>query len=142
MSYLLDTNVISEAVKPRPDPRVVEWLAAVDEDRVFLSVISLAEIRRGIELMAVGQRRDRLETWLTEDLPTRFEGRILSIDHGAADAWGVFMARARRAGVALSTMDGLFAASATVHALTLVTRNVRDFEALGISLFNPWQDQE
>ena len=139
MSFLLDTNVISEWVKPEPDPHVVAWLNGVAEDRVFLSVASLAEVRRGIELMSAGKRRERLALWLTEDLPARFEGRILQIDSRIADSWGVVMARGQKAGVNVGTLDAFFAATAEVHGLTLVTRNVRDFLKLGVRLLNPWQ---
>lgn len=137
MSFLLDTNVISEWVKPQPDPDIVAWLAEVDEDRVFLSVASLAEIRHGIELLPPGQRRRRLETWLEEDLPARFEGRILDIDRRVAARWGVFMSRGKKAGRPLGTMDAFFVATAEVHGLTLVTCNTRDFEALEVTLLDP-----
>jgi len=139
VSFLLDTNVVSEWVKPRPAPNVVSWLAEVDEDRVFLSVVSFAEIRRGIELMPVGQRRERLETWLTEDLAMRFEDRILSIDQHVAESWGVVMARGSKVGLTLGSMDAFFAATAEAHGLTLVTRNVRDFLPVGISILDPWE---
>jgi len=139
VSFLLDTNVVSEWVKPRPSPNVVSWLAEVDEDRVFLSVVSFAEIRRGIDLMPIGQRRERLETWLTEDLAVRFEDRILSIDQRVAENWGVVMARGNKAGLTLGSMNGFFAATAEAHGLTLVTRNVRDFQPVGISILDPWE---
>ena len=142
MSFLLDTNVISEWVKPEPNPHVVEWLKEVAEDRVFLSVASIAEVRRGVELMPPGKRRDRLASWLTEDLPVRFDGRILDIDGRIAEAWGILMARGQKAGVNVGTLDAFFAATAEVHGLTLVTRNVRDFLKLGIRLLNPWREVE
>ncbi len=96
--YLLDTNVLSEWVKPEPNPGVVRWLANGDEDRVYLSVASLAEIRHGIELMPLSKRRVRLSEWLVDDLTARFEERVLDIDRGVAETWGILMARARRAG--------------------------------------------
>jgi predicted nucleic acid-binding protein len=138
VNFLLDTNLVSEWVKPYPDPKVMAWLAEVDEDRAFISVASFAEIRRGIELMPHGRRRDRLAFWLENDLPIRFEGRILTIDHRTAETWGVVMARAQKAGLTLGSMDAFFAATAEVHGLRLVTRNVRDFEKLGIAVLNPW----
>ena len=138
MSYLLDTNVVSEWVKPEPAPSVVEWLSGVDEEETFLSVVSLAELRRGVDLLGAGRRRQRLEKWLSEDLADRFHGRILAIDIAVADAWGRLTARASRAGRTLGTMDGFVAATAAAHGLTLVTRNVRDFERLGVDVFNPW----
>ena len=98
MSFLLDTNVVSEWVKPRPDPSVVAWLAAVDEDQVFISVVTLAELRYGIERMRSSIRRNRLAQWLRDDLPIRFDGRVLSIDPIVADAWGKVVAPARPQG--------------------------------------------
>ena len=138
MSYLLDTNVVSEWVKPEPASGVVAWLAEVDEDDVFLSVISIAELRRGVELLAPGRRRQRLEKWLSEDLADRFHGRILSIDLDVADAWGRITARAARAGRTVGSMDALVAATAEVHGLALATRNTKDFDHVGVPLFNPW----
>lgn len=138
MSFILDTNVVSEWVKPQPDRNVISWLAEVDEDRVFISVITFAEIRRGLELLPMGRRRERLAIWLAEELPARFEGRILSIDRPVAETWGVVTVRAQRAGLALGSMDALIAATAEAHGLTLVTRNVRDFRTAGIALFDPW----
>ncbi|HEX3129466.1 MAG TPA: type II toxin-antitoxin system VapC family toxin [Thermoanaerobaculia bacterium] len=142
MSFLLDTNVISEWVKPEPHPLVVAWLKEIPEDRVFLSVASLAEIRRGIELMSAGKRRDRLAAWLSRDLPARFEGRILDVDSRIAEAWGVVMARGHKAGSSAGAWDACFAATAEVHRLTLVTRNIKDFQKLGVPLLNPWEPKE
>ena len=127
MNLLLDTNVLSEVRRPAPDLKVLGWLDAVDEDRVFISVASIAELRRGIALMDDGRRRDALVAWLANDLPARFAERILPIDRAVAECWGDLMAQSRRSGVALSVMDGFFAATALAKDLTLVTRNVRDF---------------
>jgi toxin FitB len=139
VNFLLDTSVISEWVKPEPDRNVVIWLAEADEDRVFVSVISFAEIRRGIELMVAGRRRERLAQWLAEELPLRFEERILAVDQGVADLWGVAMARSEKKGHAMDSMDAFVAATAEAHDLTLVTRNIKDFEHVEISLMDPWQ---
>src|SRR5580693_4652155 len=98
MNFLLDTNAVSEWVKPRPNPGVIRWMESADEDRVFLSVISLAELRYGAERMAAGARRHRIEEWLRDDLPIRFEGRILPVDHHVAEVWGRTVARAESAG--------------------------------------------
>lgn len=138
MSFLLDTNVISEWVKPRPHTGVIRWLAEADEDRVFISVISIAEVRRGLERMAKGRRRDRIAAWLWEELAVRFEGRILPVDVAVAQEWGVIIERARRGGNTLSVMDGFLAATAQTRELTLVTRNTGDFRGLGIGIFDPW----
>jgi predicted nucleic acid-binding protein len=140
MNYLLDTNIVSEWIKPQPQPSVVEWVARVDEDRVFLSVASVAEIRRGIELLDAGRRREQLETWLENELLSRFGRRIIDLDLAVAHAWGQLMARAQKTGVGLSSMDAFIAATALARGLTLVTRNVGDFEPLGVALLNPWDD--
>lgn len=139
MSFLLDTNVVSEWVRPRPEPSVAAWLAQVDEDDVFMSVISFAELGRGVELLPAGPRRVRLAAWIVEDLTARFHGRLLDVDRGVADAWGRIMARCRRSGHALGARDGFFAATAESHDLTLVTRNVRDFRGTDVPLHNPWE---
>jgi predicted nucleic acid-binding protein len=141
VNFLLDTNVISGWVKPKPDANVVAWLADADEDRVFVSVISFAEIRRGIELMVAGRRRERLAQWLAEELALRFEGRILAVDAVVADSWCIVTARSEKKGHAMGSMDGFIAATAAVHDLKLVTRNVGDFEHAGISLLDPWQSR-
>lgn len=138
VNFLLDTNVISEWTRPRPEPLVVDWLAGADEDGLYLSVISLAELRRGVELLPTGRRRQQLASWLADDLTTRFEDRILAIDVSVADAWGRVMVAAQSAGITLDSMDGWLAATAQVHDLVLVTRNSRDFERLDMTILNPW----
>jgi predicted nucleic acid-binding protein len=141
MNVLLDTNVLSEVRRPVPDRKVFAWLDTIDEDRAFISVASIAELRRGIALMEEGRRRAALTAWLAADLPARFAGRILPIDPAVATRWGDLMAQARRSGFALSVMDGFFAATALAHALVLATRNTKDFAPLGVPMFNPWTDQ-
>jgi len=141
VSFLLDTNVVSEWVKPRPEPRVVAWLAAVDEDRVFISVVTLAELRHGIERLTPGSRRARLEDWLRGELPLRFEGRVMPIDAAVADTWGEIVARRERAGRPMTTMDAFMAATAEVHTLTLVTRNAADFRSAVKAVFDPWSER-
>jgi toxin FitB len=139
VSFLLDTNMVSEWTKPRPDAGVVAWLAEADEDRVFVSVITLAELRHGIERMPDGARRTRLDIWLTEQVPLRFDRRILPVDEATANAWGRVMARGQGIGRPVGAMDGFIAATAVLHDLALVTRNVADFEGLGIRVVNPWR---
>ncbi len=138
MSFLLDTNAVSEWVKPCPNPGLIGWMELADEDRVFLSVISLAEVRYGIERLSVGARRNRLERWLRDELPLRFEGRVLPIDNTVAEAWGRTVSRSEALGRPMDAMDAFLAATAEVHRLTLVTRNVSDFPTLK-SVVNPWQ---
>jgi predicted nucleic acid-binding protein len=139
MSFLLDTNAISEWQKPRPNPGVIAWMAATDEDSQFLSVITLAELRYGIERMAAGGRRRRYEQWLELELPRRFEGRILSANPTIADMWGRLVARAAGSGRPINAMDAFLAATAEVHQLTLVTRNVSHFFLLK-TIVNPWTE--
>ncbi|HEY3777644.1 MAG TPA: type II toxin-antitoxin system VapC family toxin [Rhizomicrobium sp.] len=137
MNFLLDTNAVSEWVKPRPDPGLMDWLATIDEDRVFLSVITLAELRRGIDRMPGGRRRHRLDEWLQNDLPLRFEARLLPIDDRIAEEWGRTVARREASGRPISAMDAFVAATAAIHALTLVTRNVEDFRS-SVEVLDPW----
>jgi toxin FitB len=138
MSFLLDTNVVSEWVKPKPNSGVVTWLANVDEDRVFLSVVTLTELRYGIERLAAGARRRSLEEWLQRELPIRFEGRILPVDETVADVSGRIAARSESAGRPIEAIDAFLAATAEVHNLTLVTRNESDFKAVSKATLNPW----
>lgn len=140
MNLLLDTNVLSEVRRPTPSPKVLAWLDTIDEDRAFISVASIAELRRGIALLDDGRRRAALAAWLAHDLPARFVERVLPIDRAVAERWGDLMAQSRRSGVALSVMDGFFAATALANDLMLVTRNVKDFAAFGVPLLNPWGD--
>ena len=139
MRYLLDTNVVSEWTKPRPNVGVIEWLAQVDEDEVFLSVVTFAELRHGIERLPAGRRRRHLDAWLRSELPHRFEGRIALVDGAIADEWGRLVARHEARGRPIQAMDGLIAATAQVHGLTLVTRNPADFQLSVKSVLNPWR---
>jgi len=138
VTWLLDTNVVSESIKPQPHPGVALWLSEVDEDTVYLSVVLLAEIRRGIELLPSGPRRARLTAWLDQDLIERFSSRILEVDRRVADVWGRLSASAKRQGTALSPMDAFFGATALVHGLTLVTRDTSAFEKLSVPVMDPW----
>ena len=140
MSFLLDTNVVSEWVKPRPDSGVVAWCASIDEDRTFISVVTLAELRHGIERLSMGRCRLRLEEWLQHELLSRFDGRIISIDAAIGDAWGKVVARADKDGQPANTMDAFLAATAELHQLTVVTRNIGDFRKLTKSVINPWNN--
>lgn len=140
MNLLLDTNVLSEVQRLARSPKVLAWLDTIDEDRAFISVASIAELRRGVSLLEDGRRRTALATWLAHDLPERFAGRILPIGPTVAERWGDLMAQSRRSGIALSVMDGFFAATALTNDLALVTRNVKDFAAFGVKLLNPWDD--
>jgi len=137
--FLLDTNCISEIVRPKPEPRVIEWMDAADEATLYLSVLTLSEIRKGVVELAQSRRRTRLETWLEVDLRARFSGRIVPIDAGIADRFGRLAAEAKRQGKALPVIDGLLAATALHLNLTVVSRNARDFVATHVPVLNPWE---
>jgi predicted nucleic acid-binding protein len=140
LRYLLDTNVLSETRRPRPDSAVIAFLETTDEDSLFLSVITLAELRRGVDRLPSGRRRSALNEWLENDLIARFDGRILGIERETADAWGRLMARAERNGRTPAVLDVWIAAIAVVHGMTVVTRDVADFTPLSDQVFNPWSD--
>jgi predicted nucleic acid-binding protein len=137
--FLLDTNVISEVVRPRPEPLVLEWLEAADESLLYLSVLTLGEIRKGLALLPQGKRRTQLETWLEVELLARFSERILPIDAGVSERWGLLAAEATRRGKTLAAIDALLAATAFHFNLTLVSRNVNDFAPTSVPLLNPWE---
>jgi toxin FitB len=136
--FLLDTNVISELVKPRPEHKVTSWILHIDEKLLWLSVLTLGEIRKGVASQPATTRRLVLEGWLEVELSERFHGRILSIDEAVADRWGRLSAEAISRKTLLPVIDGLLAATALHHNLTLVTRNTRDVESTGVPIFNPW----
>ena len=138
MNFLLDTNAVSEWVKPRPNAGLIRWMESADEDRLFLSVITLAELRYGVERMPVCARRSRLDRWVGLELPQRFERRIVSVDREVADAWGKVVAESESRGRPMSTIDAVLAATAQVHSFTIVTRNVSHFPVLK-TLLTPWE---
>ncbi|MGP0019238.1 MAG: type II toxin-antitoxin system VapC family toxin [Candidatus Sulfotelmatobacter sp.] len=137
--FLLDTNCISEVVRTKPEPRVLEWMENAEESLLYLSVLTLGEIRKGVAGLPQGKRRTQLETWLELDLQARFAGRILFIDGTIADRWGLLAAEAKRKGRTPSAIDGLLAATALHHNLTIVSRNVSDFMHTHAAVLNPWE---
>jgi len=139
VSYLVDTCVISEVVRKRPSPEVVSWLAAQDEDHLFMSVLSLGELHKGIARLADSRRRRTLEAWVGGDLRRRFTGRIIPVDPDIAARWGRISGVAERAGRVIPVIDGLLAATALENGLTLVTRDASHMEPAGVDLFNPWE---
>jgi predicted nucleic acid-binding protein len=140
VKYLLDTCVISEVIKPAPDPMVLGWLDGRDETALFLSVLTLGELQKGICKLQDTRKRRRLQAWVETELATRFQGRILSIDADVAITWGVIQGTAEKLGERLPVTDSLIAATALAHNLTVVTRNVQDFARCQVQLFNPWTD--
>lgn len=140
MRYLLDTCLISELVRARPHAAVPAWIDAQQESHLFLSVLTLGELRKGVERLEDGARRSRLANWLDGDLKVRFSGRLLPVDEDVAERWGIVTADAAAKGIAVPVVDGLIAATALVHGMTVVTRNVDDMQAAGVPVFNPWSE--
>ena len=138
MSFLLDTNVVSEWTKASPNEGVAMWLSAADEDRIHISAATLGELRYGIERLPSGQRRDLLERWLMYDLRLRFQERIVAVTEEVFDRWGVELRKSELQGRRLSVLDALIAATALVHELRLVTRNTRHFAEVVPDILNPW----
>lgn len=137
--YLLDTNVISEySRKQSPDVRLRKWVDAQNENTLHLSVLTLGEIRKGVTLLPASIKRTALEQWLEKDLPARFNSRLLPITGRIAELWGAIAAEAQVKGISLPVIDGLLAATAIDHELTVATRNIRDFSVCNVPLINPW----
>ena len=136
--FLLDTNIPSELIRTRPDPRVANWVYSQNEHSLYLSAVTIGELRKGFVIMPEGKRRNELEQWLEYDLMPKFAGRILPIDQAIADRWGVLDGESQLRGKPLNTADGMIAATAFERDLIVVTRNMKDFDALGVRLFNPW----
>lgn len=137
MKYLLDSCVISEAIRPHPEQAVIAWLASRKEEDLHLPSLVLGEIMKGIERLEAGTKRSRLESWLG-DLETRFGSRLVAIDGEVALKWGHLAAFLERRGIALPVVDGLIASCALNHGMVLATRNLSDFVETGVELFNPW----
>jgi toxin FitB len=139
MAYLLDTCVISEPRQKAPEPKVLQFLAELRPSESFLSVFSLGEIWKGIELRPPSRQRAVLTAWFQGDLVPSFAGRILVLDQDCLIAWGGLTARLQLAGTPMPVIDSLIAATALVHGVTVVTRNAADFAASGVAVFNPWK---
>jgi len=138
VKFLLDTCLISELVKKEPSEPVVDWLDGCNEHSLFLSVLTFGELQKGISKLPAGNKKDALQAWVQYDLVQRFEGRILDLDRETAFAWGTLMGEAEQRGVRLPARDALIAATAAVHGLVVVTRNVKDIERCRVRVFNPW----
>lgn len=139
MRYLLDTCVISELVKATPDAGVVEWISQTDEEHLFLSVLTLGTLEKGIARLSDGAKKRKLTQWLAQDVFRRFEGRIIGLDADVLLAWGRIVGESESHGRPLPVMDSLFAATAAYHQLVLVTRNTDDVSGLGVEVLNPWR---
>lgn len=138
MRYLIDTCVISEFSRRSPNKKVIAWLDEQDESALFLSVLNLGEIQKGVTKLPDGDRKDELYAWLKYDLMERFAGRILEFDLITALYWGEMQGEAENRGIALPLADSLIAAVARVNGITVVTRNVSHMELCGAIVFNPW----
>jgi predicted nucleic acid-binding protein len=137
--YLVDTNVISEYNREgTPDSGVVRWIESTPEPLQYLSVLTLAEVEKGILLLEEGKRRQEIQQWFDRDLPARFAGRILTIDQHVASVWARFIAPLLKQGRPLPAIDSLLMATALAHHLTFVTRNVKHFLGLQLPILNPW----
>ncbi|MHC1725638.1 MAG: type II toxin-antitoxin system VapC family toxin [Syntrophobacteraceae bacterium] len=139
MKYLLDTCVISEMVARNPVVSVIEWIDGIDPDSAYLSVITIGEIRKGIEKLPQSRRRSTLHSWLSEDVQARFSGRILPIDIGLMLLWGQLTGSLELQGKKMGAIDSLIAAGALYHHCALVTRNEADFCHAGVKIINPWE---
>lgn len=139
MSYLLDTCVISELVKKQSNPGVVRWLDARDQDTLYVSVLTFGELYKGISKLPQSARKDTLSYWITHDLVARFERRILPLSIEVASTWGALQGEAERRGEKLPVVNSLIAATALIHHLTVVTRNVQDLQRCQARVLNPWE---
>jgi predicted nucleic acid-binding protein len=138
LNYLLDTNVLCEATRPHPDAHVVAWLSARPSLTLYVSLVSIAEIRKGILLLPEGRKRTKLGSWLESELLPAFAGRVISLGEAEMNEWASLQADAEKMGHRVQVMDSLIAATARCHGLTLATRNIEDFRHGGVSVLNPW----
>lgn len=139
MKYLLDTNVISELIAKSPNERVIQWIDQIDPASIYLSVITIGELRKGIEKLSDSKRKDELRNWLTDDLLIRFQDQILSVDLDVMLTWGELVGRLEQSGRPLPAIDSLIAAIALTHSCSLVTRNETDFKGTSVNVTNPWK---
>lgn len=139
MKYLLDTCVVSELIKKKPNLKVVSWITRTEESKLYLSVLTFGEIHKGIEKLPESKKKGKLHNWVNIELRERFENRIIDFDLQAATTWGKTQAFSEKAGKGMSTLGGQIAATAITHSLTVVTRNTSDMEISGVALLNPWE---
>ncbi len=142
MNYLLDTCVISELLKPTPDPHVIQWMDTCQEESLYLSVLTLGEIRKGITKLPESSKRVNLQHWLEHDLHQRFAGRILEITEAVAERWGEIQGTAEQQGNKMPVIDSLIAATGLVYSVAVVTRNTADIAISGVRTLNPWEPSQ
>lgn len=141
MKYLLDTCVISELIKPEPNSHVINWLNAQNEEDIYLSVLTIGEIQKGIAKLPESKKKQNLQNWLDNDLQQRFESRIIDINNEISLCWGKIQGEAEQKGNKMSVIDSLIASTGIVFDCTVVTRNVSDIEASDCKLYNPWEQK-
>ena len=139
MNYLLDTCVLSEFTRRQPEKKIIRWLESIDEEKLFMSVITIGELQHGIERLPDSHRKTELQVWMDSALVRRFGQRILPLDTSALFLWGSLTARLERSGQPMAVMDSLIAATALQYNLILATRNVSDFIPCGVQVINPWE---
>ncbi|SLM29666.1 PilT protein domain protein [Desulfamplus magnetovallimortis] len=138
MKYLLDTCVISELIKQEPNQKVVQWIGNIEEANLFISVLTIGELHKGIEKLPDSRKKSTLHKWVMYDLRVRFKNRIIDFDIQAATTWGKIQAQSELLGKTLPAIDGLIAATGLFHDLVVVTRNIKDMKVSGVELLNPW----
>jgi len=138
MNYLLDTCVISELIKKNPSQKVIKWVLTTEEPRIFISVLTIGEIHKGIEKLPESKKKEKLHKWVNYDLKERFRNRIIDFDLQTATVWGKIQAQSELLGKGMSAIDGLIVATGISYDLTVVTRNIKDMEISGATLLNPW----
>ena len=140
MKFLLDTCLISELAKPRPNKKVQNWLLSKDETRFYVSVLTFGELHKGIEKLQESSKKEELRNWVENELKERFYNRIIEIDLGISAIWGRIQCIAEKKGRKMPAIDSLIAATGIAHNLVVVTRNVADMNQSGVRLLNPWVD--
>lgn len=139
MNFLIDTCVISEIVRKKPESSVLSWLSQQREESIFMSVLTIGEIKKGIHKLTDLNKQQRLQAWLEEDLLARFDKRMLGVDAKVATVWGKLQGESEKTGISLPIMDSLIAATALAYQLTVVTRNIMDMQRCQVDILNPWQ---
>ena len=139
MKYLLDTCVLSELIKKKPGQKVTRWILKNEERDLFISVLTIGEIHKGVEKLPESKRKEKLHQWVNTDLAERFKGRIIDFDFKTATVWGRIQAHSELSGMPMPTIDGQIAATGISFDLTIATRNTSDMEISGAALFNPWE---
>ncbi len=138
VKYILDTNVISEAINKQPNPQVMNWLKAMDVQKLYLSVVTVGEIKKGVEKLPKSHRKETIKDWFENELLIKFNGRILALDLSVILVWGELVGSLEQKGRKLPALDSLIAATAKYYDYTLVTRNEKDFAGIDITIFNPF----